>query len=129
MASVNESNIIVSGSNYYHFVRNSKLRQSIRIRSQNRKLPPSALIYMESLKKSTNSLKDPVTTLIPTKVEKPKLKKTCPKDTMEILDYFEETDESPLIRRGTSKRFSIKGVQKSSVKRSKKLNRLISFFR
>lgn len=120
----------LSGSQSYQFVRNSKLRQSIRIRDRaNRKLPPSALIFMKTLEKNTKNITDPVTTLIPAKVEKPKLKKSFSQDIMEISDY-EETDEAPLIRRMNSKRSSFKGVQKtSSVKKHKKLNRIMSFFR
>lgn len=84
---------------------------------------------MKTLEKNTKNITDPVTTLIPAKVEKPKLKKSFSQDIMEISDY-EETDEAPLIRRMNSKRSSVKGVQKtSSVKKHKKLNRIMSFFR
>jgi hypothetical protein len=73
-------------------------------------------------------MKDPVVPLIPAKVEKPKIKKSFSCDTMETSD-FEDSDEAPLIRRMNSKRSSVKKVQKTSVKKHKKLSQLISFFR
>lgn len=126
-----DSTETLSGSQY-QFVRNSKLRQSIRIRDRaNRKIPPSALIFMKTLEKNTKNITDPVTTsLMPVKVEKTKLKKSFSQNIMQVSDYEDDTDETPLIRRMNSKRSSVKKIQKTaSVKKHKKLNRLMSFFR
>lgn len=119
-------------SGQYQFVRNSKLRQSIRIRDRplNRKVPPAALIFMKSLEKNTKSIRDPVTSipLVPKKVDKPSVKKTVSLDIMEMSDFDDFDESTQLIKRRSSKRSSIKGVQKASVKKHQKLNRLINFF-
>lgn len=130
MSVTNDDNVETSFEGQYQFVRNSKLRQSIRIRDRplNRKLPASALIYMKSLEKNANNIKDPIKTELPAKAEKPNVKKSISLDIMEISDQ-EDSDESPLIRRKNSKRASVKGVKKSSAKKHKRLNRLINFFR
>ena len=116
----------IAESNNYQFVRNSKFRRSIRIQQKvsNKKLPPSALIFMKSLERSTKNIKEPELT---------KLRPVAEEDfSQEYTNTFDcdETDETVelLIRRKGSKRSSIKRVQKSSSKKQK-LNRFINFFR
>lgn len=75
----------------FKFVRNSKLRQSVRIKNR-LQLPPSALIYIKNLEK--NVVSDPVHS------EMNKLKKSSRSHSMDNNSVCEEliSDDSPLIQ-------------------------------
>lgn len=108
----------------YKFVRNSKLRQSVRIANRiNRQLPPSALIYMKNLEKTT--CKEPVTS---TEINRPSTEELSSHDSIGHLESEDFSDDSPLLRRMNSKRSSQNKITKKS-KKHNKLTRLFNFFR
>lgn len=114
----------------YKFVRNSKLRQSVRIANRiNRQLPPSALIYMKNLEK-TNCQEPVMTTTVTstiTEINRP-TEKLSRHDSIGHLETEDFSDDSPLLRRMNSKRSSQNKITKNSKKRNK-LTRLFNFFR
>lgn len=111
----------------YKFIRNSKLRQSVRIKNR-LQLPPSALIYMKTLEKQ--AAKDPVNpaTHQHLVIEPCTLRKSNKSYSMDFSESDELTsDDSPLIRRLNSKK-SCKS-KNLIVKKHKSLSTLFNFFR
>lgn len=104
----------------FKFIRNSKLRQSVRIKNR-LQLPPSALIYMKTLEK--NIVKDPVHPTTPHQFLVPytSLNKSHSMDFSECEELI--SDDSPLIRR-ISKRSSKNAI----VRKHKSLSTLFNFF-
>lgn len=117
-------------SDGHKFVRNSKLRQSVRIKNRSKQLPPSALIYMKHLEK--NQIKEPAQVTTSTEKINRHEKFTSDSQSIDIIDFDDISNEdAPLISgRMNSKRLSKKGIaKKSSGKKHKSLSRFLSFFR
>lgn len=118
-----------------HFVRGMKARKSFRIRHRgNQKLPPAAIIYMKSLEK-TNVNEINITDITSAKSKAPKsdkirdVKVKAKHMSTEITEFDElECDESMHLLRRTSSIKKRNSFKKPS-KKSKKLNKIINFFR
>lgn len=113
------------------FIRGSKCRKSFRVRHRNAKLPPAAILYINSLEKSNvNDINTSQVVIHPKCDKKNSISKKDAKVLSKLTEIIEteETncdDTVPLLRRTSSR----KSFKKPSAKKYKKLNKLISFFR